>query len=169
MSATSALGRWLRRELNRNGLTQNEAAVYAGVASATLSEILNKGHVPKVETLFRLADYFQTPRVEVLRVAGHLPPAGDAAAEAAAYAGAYAGGDPADEPLIRELVEEFRQVPEEWKPVAVEQIAQFRRLAELRPVRLVGEESGAPPDAARDEGSDAVQEEQDADERRQAG
>ena len=47
-TTTTALGRWLRRELNRNGLTQNEAAVYAGVASATLSEILNKGHVPKL-------------------------------------------------------------------------------------------------------------------------
>ena len=149
---TTALGRWLRRELNRNGLTQNEAAVYAGVASATLSEILNKGHVPKVETLFRLADYFQTPRVEVLRVAGHLPPMGDA------------GADVADEPLIHELVEEFRQVPDEWKPVAIEQIAQFRRLAELRPVRMVGEEP--------DQGSDTAgegQEGQDAHERRQAG
>ena len=149
MSATTtALGRWLRRELNRNGLTQNEAAVYAGVASATLSEILNKGHVPKVETLFRLADYFQTPRVEVLRVAGHLPPTGDAA-------------DVADEPLIRELVEEFRQVPDEWKPVAIEQIAQFRRLAELRPVRMVGEE----PPAGPGEGRHAAQEGQDAQER----
>jgi transcriptional regulator with XRE-family HTH domain len=152
MSATTtALGRWLRRELNRNGLTQNEAAVYAGVASATLSEILNKGHVPKIETLFRLADYFQTPRMEVLRVAGHLPPVGDPA------------GDVADEPLIRELVEEFRQVPDEWKPVALEQIAQFRRLAELRPVRMVGEES--PEGDAAQEG----QEGQDAQEQRQAG
>ncbi len=150
----TALGRWLRRELNRNGLTQNQAAVYAGVASATLSEILNKGHVPKVETLFRLADYFQTPRVEVLRVAGHLPSQG------------VPGADLADEPLIRELVEEFRQVPDEWKAVAVEQMAQFRRLAELRPVRMVGEEP-APP-----QGSDAALEEQegqDAQERRKAG
>lgn len=141
MSAT-ALGRWLRRELDRNGLTQNEAAVYAGVASATLSEILNKGHVPKVETLFRLADYFHTPRVEVLRVAGHLPPEGDPT------------GDLADEPLIRELLDEFRQVPDEWKAVAVEQIAQFRRLAELRPVRMVGDEAAAPSGDAQ-EGEDA--------------
>jgi len=148
-TTTTALGRWLRRELNRNGLTQNEAAVYAGVASATLSEILNKGHVPKVETLFRLADYFETPRVEVLRVAGHLPPTGDA------------GADVADEPLIRELVDEFRQVPDEWKPVAIEQISQFRRLAELRPVRMVGEE----PATETGEGG-AAQEGQDAHERR---
>jgi transcriptional regulator with XRE-family HTH domain len=156
-TTTTALGRWLRRELNRNGLTQNEAAVYAGVASATLSEILNKGHVPKVETLFRLADYFETPRVEVLRVAGHLPPTGDA------------GADVADEPLIRELVEEFRQVPDEWKPVAVEQIAQFRRLAELRPVRMVGEEPATETGEGTAEGGEAAQEgleAQDAHERR---
>ena len=152
MSATTmtALGRWLRRELDRNGLTQNEAAVYAGVASATLSEILNKGHVPKVETLFRLADYFETPRVEVLRVAGHLPPTGDA------------GADVADEPLIRELVEEFRQVPDEWKPVAIEQVAQFRRLAELRPVRMVGEEPATEAGEVAQEGLEG----QDAHERR---
>ena len=71
----------------------------------------------------------------------------------------------ADEPLIRELVEEFRQVPDEWKPVAVEQIAQFRRLAELRPVRMVGEE----PDTDAGEGTaegDGVEEGQDAHERR---
>jgi transcriptional regulator with XRE-family HTH domain len=151
MSAT-ALGRWLRRELDRNGLTQNEAAVYAGVASATLSEILNKGHVPKVETLFRLADYFRTPRVEVLRVAGHLPPEG------------HPIGDLADEPIIRELVEEFLQVPDEWKAVAVEQIVQFRRLAELRPVRMVGEEAD---EASVD--ADEAEEGENVQERRKAG
>ena len=156
MGATTALGRWLRRELSRNGLTQNEAAVYAGVASATLSEILNKGHVPKVETLFRLADYFRTPRLEVLRVAGHLPPAADL------------GGDVADEPLIRELVEEFRQVPEEWKPVAIEQIAQFRRLAELRPVRMVGEEADPSWSADQDTAEEEL-EGDDEQERRRAG
>ena len=135
----------MRYELNRNGLTQNEAAFHAGVASATLSEILNKGHVPKVETLFRLADFFHTPRVEVLRVAGHLQLEGDL------------DMDLADEPLIRELVEEFRQVPDEWKPVAVQQIAQFRRLAELRPVRMIGEEDLATAEAPADAGGSGAQ------------
>ena len=66
----SELAAWLRAELNRRGLTQNVVAVYAGVGQATISDILNKGHVPKVETLFRLADYFETPRDAVLRLAG---------------------------------------------------------------------------------------------------
>ena len=69
------LASWLQSELRRRGLTQNAAAVYAGVGQATLSDMLNKGHIPKVETLFRLADYFEIPREQVLRMAGHLPPA----------------------------------------------------------------------------------------------
>lgn len=134
MSATTtALARWLRRELQRRELTQMEASVYAGVGSATLSEILNKGHIPKVETLFRLADFFGAPREQVLRVAGHLPSEPAPAPEKTDV-------PTADEPLIQELLEEFRRVPDEWKPVVVEQMAQFRRLAELRPVRMVGED-----------------------------
>jgi hypothetical protein len=48
-----------------------------------------------------------------------------------------------DKELVRALLEEFRRVPDEWKAVVVEQVAQFRRLDELRPVRLVGEEDEA--------------------------
>jgi transcriptional regulator with XRE-family HTH domain len=133
----SELAAWLRSELRRRELTQNQVAVYAGVGQATISDILNKGHVPKVETLFRLADYFQTPREELLRLAGHLPSAVSSEEEASGLAGS-------DESLIRALLEEFRQVPDEWKPVAVEQVAQFRRLAELRPVRVIGDEGEEP-------------------------
>ena len=129
------LATWLRAELARRELTQNAAAVYAGVGQATLSDMLNKGHVPKVETLFRLADYFDTPREQVLRLAGHLPPAGSRSAS-----DSVDDATDEDEELIRALLEEFRRVPDEWKVIAVEQVAQFRRLAELRPVRMVGEE-----------------------------
>jgi hypothetical protein len=113
--------------------------------------MLNKGHVPKVETLFRLADFFETRRDEVLRLAGHLPPAtGDSPA----------GTSAEDEALIRELVAEFRRVPDEWKAVAIEQVAQFRRLAELRPVRLIGEgeetEAQRSGDAGEEEERDAA-------------
>lgn len=129
------LATWLRNELARRELTQNAAAVYAGVGQATLSDMLNKGHVPKVETLFRLADYFDTPREQVLRLAGHLPAAGG---KVASRQSDDLGDE--DEELVRALLDEFRRVPDEWKAIAVEQVAQFRRLAELRPVRMVGEE-----------------------------
>jgi len=134
----SDLAAWLRAELNRRGLTQNVVAVYAGVGQATISDILNKGHVPKVETLFRLADYFETSREQILRLAGHLSP--ERAIEDPSGGLALAGQD---EALVRELLREFRQVPDEWKAVAVEQVAQFRRLAELRPMRVIGEGSDA--------------------------
>ena len=39
------------------------------------------------------------------------------------------------------LVKEFRRVPDEWKELVVEQVAQYRRLAELRPVRIIGDEA----------------------------
>lgn len=121
------LGTWLRAELTGRGLTQSEVAAQAGVGPATLSDILNRGHMPKAETLFRLADYFETSRAEILRLAGHLPPAGaeDVPGEV-------------DATLVQQLLDEFRQVPDEWKPVAVEQVAQYRRLAELRPVEVIG-------------------------------
>lgn len=130
MTKTTDLARWLRRELQKRRLTQNRAAVYAGVAPATISEILNKEHIPKVETLFRLADYLNTSREQVLRLAGHLPPV-------TASDDLFPEGE--DQGLVRELLDEFRQVPDEWKPTVIENVAQFRRLAELQPVRFVGE------------------------------
>jgi transcriptional regulator with XRE-family HTH domain len=127
------LGEWLRAELRKRDLTQNEAAVYAGVGVATLNDILNKGHIPKVETLFRLADCFEMSREQMLRLAGYLPPV-----PAEAKGAEEPGGE--DEALVQALLAEFRQVPDEWKPVVVEQVAQFRRLDELRPARVIGEE-----------------------------
>jgi len=123
------LGRWLREQLKARDLTQSEAAVYAGVGQATLSDIINKGHVPKVETLFRLADYFHASREQVLRAAGHLPPP-DASQEGT-------GEDDVawmqSNDLVRALLYEFRRLPDEWKPIVVEQVAAFRRLAEMGP------------------------------------
>jgi transcriptional regulator with XRE-family HTH domain len=142
------LGEWLQAQMRRHELTLNATAVYAGVGMATISGILNKGHVPKAETLCRLADYFDTPREEVLRLAGHLPPAQGSEPLPAGAAGE-------DEALIRELIEEFRQVPDEWKEVAIQQVAQFRKLAELRPVRFIGEEEEQGPAAGEREGEDA--------------
>lgn len=121
------LGRWLREQLKERDLTQSETAVYAGVGQATLSDIINKGHVPKVETLFRLADFFHASREQVLRAAGHLPPLG--ASTDSAEEDDVAWMQSSD--LVRALLREFRRLPDEWKPIAVEQVAVFRRLAEM--------------------------------------
>ena len=123
------LGRWLREQLKDHDLTQSEAAVYAGVGQATLSDIMNKGHVPKVETLFRLADYFHASREQVLRAAGHLPPPGAPLGDTEEDDVAWMQSND----LVRTLLREFRRLPDEWKPIAIEQMAVFRRLAERGP------------------------------------
>jgi transcriptional regulator with XRE-family HTH domain len=122
-------------ELQERGLTQSQAAVYAGVGQATISGILNKEHIPKVETLFRLADLLGTPREEVLRLAGHLPPA--PRGEAVTVEG---GGSSEEQIMIQALLREFRQVPDEWKEAVIQQVRQYRRLAEMRPVRIIGDD-----------------------------
>jgi transcriptional regulator with XRE-family HTH domain len=140
VATTTELARWLRRELQQRGLTQNQAAVYAGVAPATLSEVLNRGHVPKVETLFRLADYFETSREAVLRLAGHLPPAGHLSPAGKALPSRDAPTEPGEDYLIDELLVEFRKVPDAWKAEAIAQVALFARLAERPPARIIGAE-----------------------------
>jgi transcriptional regulator with XRE-family HTH domain len=139
-ATTSELARWLRRELQQRGLTQNQAAVYAGVAPATLSEVLNRGHVPKVETLFRLADYFATSREAVLRLAGHLPATGHAMPTAKDPPSWDSLAELDDDYLIDELLAEFRKVPDAWKAEAIAQVALFARLAEQPPARIIGAE-----------------------------
>ena len=134
-----SLAQWLQNELRARGLTQAAASTHAGVSPATMSQILAQDHIPTMEILFRLADYFGTPRENVLRIAARIPLPGDEPADE-------------DEAIIMELLEEFRQVPDEWKPVAVQQVEMFRRLAEMPTVRFIGdEEEAGDPDQTPDE------------------
>lgn len=142
----SNLGAWLRNEIERRQLTQAQMAVYAGVGQATISAILHRGHIPKVETLFRLADCLQTPRDQILRLAGHLPGASQPATPVRAATGALA------DPMVQALLDEFRKVPPAWQEEAIAQVALFARLANRPPARFVGEES---PDEAREGAADA--------------
>ena len=60
------LAQWMRDQLGRHNMTQVAASVHAGVGQDTISDILNKGHIPTCETLFRLADFCGTDRLEIL-------------------------------------------------------------------------------------------------------
>jgi transcriptional regulator with XRE-family HTH domain len=125
------LADWLKEQIQAHDLTQQKVSVYAGVSGATLSDILNRGHIPKMELLFRLADYFETPREQVLRLAARMP---------------IEGSEPADEDeyLIQDLLEAFRQVPDDRKALVLQQVQLAVRLATLPPVRMIGEgEEGA--------------------------
>jgi transcriptional regulator with XRE-family HTH domain len=135
------LGQWLRWQLDKHGITQQVLAVNAGVASATISGIVNQDHIPKVEILFRLADYFQVSREEILRAAGHLPPREE-----------WAESGDEDNYLLEELVQAFRDVPEEWRPEALAQVRLLVRLANRPPARFVGDDhlSQGEPDEQTD-------------------
>ncbi len=126
-TATTALSRWLETELRRRSLSQMALAASAGVGIGTISGILHHGHIPKIDTLFRLADTLNTSRERVLRLAADLPPEPE-------------GGEEEDDYLIPELLEEFRQLPDEWKLAALEQVGTLRRLAERPPMRVIGGE-----------------------------
>jgi transcriptional regulator with XRE-family HTH domain len=118
-----------------------KAAAAAGVGVGTVSDIIRRGHIPKLDTLFRLADRFDTPREQLLRLAADLPPLSDRLAE-----------EEDDTYLLGELLAEFRRVPDEWKPVAVEQVALFARLARRPPARFVGEDDLTVGSVEREDG-----------------
>jgi transcriptional regulator with XRE-family HTH domain len=120
----TALAQWLRREIDLRGESQQVASVHSGVSQATVSDILNRGHVPRLETMFRLADYFGTPREFVLRLAAQIPMAEEA--------------DKSDL-LVEELLFEFRMVPDEWKEVAIQHVRTVAMLARQPGMKVIGE------------------------------
>ncbi|HSR33864.1 MAG TPA: helix-turn-helix transcriptional regulator [Anaerolineae bacterium] len=122
------LAEWLQEQLQARGMTQQAAAVYAGVSGATVSEMIKRGHVPKMEILFRLADYFETPREYVLALATRMPIEGSAPVTDRGL-------------LVQELLEEFRKVPDEWKEVAIQQVELVARMTAQPTVRLEGEDT----------------------------
>lgn len=71
------LGKWLRAKMQERGMSLNAAALYSKVAASTLSEIINHGHVPKKETLMKLARRFETDPHTVFELAGVFPPASE--------------------------------------------------------------------------------------------
>jgi len=65
---------WLNSQLLRYDVTGAEASRAAGLNVGAISEIIN-GKRPGLKVCKALADYFRWPAEEVLRMAGHLPPA----------------------------------------------------------------------------------------------
>ena len=89
---------------------------------ATINDMLAKAHVPKIDVLLKLADLFDTGRVDVLQPQNR----GQARVTGA-------------DPLELELLQRFRRLPNAWKEVAIDQITLLGRLADLPPGRTVAE------------------------------
>jgi len=118
--------------MQRRSLSLLRTALLTRVGAGTLSSILHEGHIPKLVTLFRLADFFQTPRLDVVRMA-----AGEELEETAVE-----GRE--EEALVRKLLREFERLPAEWKLEDVAQVEMMNRLNDLSAqsqARLIGEEA----------------------------
>jgi len=124
------LSAWLRSQLKERHVRARTVVVNAGVGGATISDILNRGHIPRIETLVRLADYFDTSRETVLRIAAGLP--------FKARAGRPGSSPQDDDYLIDELLEAFRQTPDDWKQDALAEVESWARLATRPPVHILG-------------------------------
>lgn len=161
---------WLNRELRERGWSQRELARRAGVSGATISQVLSMQQRPTwefcasvaralrvpVDDLFVLAGLKRPPaepireEQEVLELLRSLP--ATARSVIITMLRAMVGYERAavnegrvfygleDDPLLLELVEEFRQLPDEWKEEAIAQLGVFRRLATLPAARMVGDE-----------------------------
>jgi transcriptional regulator with XRE-family HTH domain len=126
------LAMWLETQMERRSLSLLRTALLTRVGAGTLSSILHEGHIPKLVTLFRLADFFHTPRLDLVRMA-----AGEELEEAGVE-----GRE--DEALVNKLVREFQRLPDEWKLEAVAQVEMMNRLNDLSArsqARLIGEET----------------------------
>lgn len=118
----TALAAWLRGQLKQHDINARTVALNTGLGPATLSHILRDGHIPRIDTLNRLADHFDVPRENVLRIAAGLP-------------------EPApenDDYLIDELTEAFRQLPDDWKEDALAQVRSLVRLTQAQAPRILG-------------------------------
>jgi len=124
------LSAWLKSQLKDRHVKAYSVAVHAGIGVATVSDILNKGHIPRIDTLVRLADYFHAPREIVLMIAAGVP--------LRPLTGLPAASPKDDDYLIDELVEAFRQIPDVWKQDALAEVKSWARLASRQGIHIIG-------------------------------
>jgi transcriptional regulator with XRE-family HTH domain len=139
-SSSAPLAAWLQAEMKERGLTQTALSERAGVAVATINDILTKNHIPKIETLFRIAGALDTSHLDILLITGHLR-------RADTLPGApQPGQDHHDEDDLEwQLLYEFRKLPANVQPEAVNQIRWIARLSSRPRYRLVGSETDDEP------------------------
>ena len=132
------LSTWLRAQMKERGLNQTALTARAGIAAGTVNDILRKGHIPKIETLFRLADALEVSHIDIMLVTGHLrrgdtlpgvptaPPDHDAESN-----------------MEWRLIEEFRRIPRDLRPDALAAFQTIARLVKRPRFNLIGEEDSA--------------------------
>lgn len=163
------LAAWLQAQMHQRGYTQTAvhapaapqwgARARGGIAQGTLSDILNKDHIPRIKALFRLADHFDTSRLHILQIAGHLTPADQLPRDHKPQPVlSEAEGPDSRDYLIDELLHQFHQIPDQWKPEVIAQARMFVRLANHPSVRIIGDDpEPEPTDAQKQEEQPSAQ------------
>lgn len=159
---------WLVEQIDSRGWTNSELARRANLVPSTVSMVVSHQKRPGLEFCVGIAQAFGVPPEDVLRLAGLLPSIPAPIAEEhevvtilrslpaairrtvvtmlralTASPGPRVPETPPydlDDQYIPELLAEFEQLPEDWKPVIVQQIHQFARMAGPARPRLIGEE-----------------------------
>lgn len=133
------LSTWLRAQMKERSLNQTALSKRAGVAAGTLNDILRKGHIPKVETLTRLATALDASPVEALLVSGHLRSGDQLLGDQTAQPGRETEAN-----LEWRLIQEVRRVLPEDRPGALAEFRTIVRTLKRPRYRLVGGEEADP-------------------------
>ena len=161
---------WLNQQLAEWGWSQRELGRRANVSGATVSEVLAGNRRPSWDFCAAIARPLNVDPDDLFVLAGlKRPPPAPVAEEHEALAiirklpqsvrevvismlrGLAREGRPQvseelapyrwdEEPWVREIVEEFRQVPDEWKEEALRQVTFVRQMSTRPSARFVGED-----------------------------
>lgn len=150
---------WLARELKERAWSVRELARRAGISHTQVNLVLGGQAVVTADFCLAVARALRAEPEAVLRLGGFLPPLPPAVAEeqevvrvlrglappirravaTMVLALGRAAAETEDDRLVRELVDEFRQVPDEWQDVALREMERVRGYATRAPVRIIGD------------------------------
>lgn len=87
MSVQKSFAEWFANELSARSISQSQAAAFIGSRPQTLSAWLRHDAQPSSDMCLKIANWLHVDPIDVLRVAGHLPPLdrGDLAEDAPGY------------------------------------------------------------------------------------
>lgn len=73
--AMTPFAEWLETRMRARGITKSQLAAFIGSRPSTIGAWFTHDAIPSTDLCQKLAGYFGVPLEDVMRAAGHLPPA----------------------------------------------------------------------------------------------
>lgn len=73
--AMTPFAEWLETRMRSRGITKSQLAAFIGSRPSTIGAWFTHDAIPSTDLCQKLAGYFGVPLEDVMRAAGHLPPA----------------------------------------------------------------------------------------------